>query len=81
MAHAVNAVGDFFKAIYELFAGFFTTLFNLINAIVTTIVTFFADIFHLILSTIQGTFNVAGETAKFLLGKLMFQIDMRAHAD
>jgi len=64
-------VGDFFMAIYELFAGFFTTLYNLISTLVSTIVTFFADVLHLIVSTIQGTFNFAGESAKFLLGEYM----------
>jgi hypothetical protein len=72
MVHAVNAVQDFVMAIYELIAGFFTTLYNLISTVIMTIVNFFANILHLIVSTIQGTFNIAGESAKFLLGEYLF---------
>jgi hypothetical protein len=53
-----TAVNDFVSSIYELFATFFKTFYNLIMSVVNAVTGF-----------VTGILGVAGETAKFLIGK------------
>jgi len=63
-----SAVADIFASIGELISTFFNTLYNLFHAIFAGIVGFITSFVNLIVGTIGSVFNVAGETAKFLLG-------------
>jgi len=78
MASFVNAIGDFFKAIFELFAAFFSTLFHLVQTLLNAVGNFFAGIVHLVASTVKGTAEVAGETGKFLIGNALIIIVIAA---
>jgi hypothetical protein len=64
-----TAISDFVKSIYELFESFFTTLFGLVNTVVSAVVTFFADLINLVVGTLKGSLNVLGETGKFIFGE------------
>lgn len=64
-----SAIGDIIASIGELISTLFTTLYNLVHAIFAGITGFITSFLNLILGTIGSVFNVAGETAKFLLGK------------
>jgi phage-related protein len=69
-----SAIGDFLSSIGELIASFFNTLYSLITTIVSAITNIITGFFDLIVNTVGSIFNIAGETAKFFLGKYLHHI-------
>jgi len=71
MANIFTALIDFVKSIGELITAFFMTLWNLIQTVLGTIGSTFAELFHFVASTIKGAFSVVGETGNFLISNLL----------
>jgi phage-related protein len=71
MASFTSAFGDLFKSFYELISAMIATVVNVFEGILHAIISFFTGILSLIGNTLSGVADVAGGLGKFVAGKLM----------
>ena len=70
MASFLSAFEDLFKSLYELLAAIISTIVNIFQSIISVIIGFFTSIVNLFGDVLGGLVDVAGGVGKFVASKL-----------
>ena len=79
MASIIDALGNFIKAIFELFAGIIQTILNLFKGVFEAIYSFFTGILRLFGDAGETVFSIFGNLVNFIAGKLSLIATLAGH--